>query len=212
LFTGLIETVGRLQRVYPEGGSRRLIVEAPFASELAIGESVAVAGVCQSVIARDHATFTVMAIPETLRRTQLGEYRAGRRVNLERALQLGDRLGGHLVSGHVDGTGRVARIRVQGADHLLYVAFPAEFAALVLAQGSIALDGVSLTVVEAAARQFSVALIPHTRACTTLGDLRVNDRLHLEFDLVGKYLLRFRQVEGVATPGLTDHPWETTGE
>jgi riboflavin synthase len=173
---------------------------------------VAIDGVCQTVLAHDQASFTVTAIPETLRRTRLGEYRAGHRVNLERALRLGDRLGGHMVSGHVDATGRVARILARGDEQIVFVAFPAEYAALVLAKGSVALDGVSLTVVDAAAHQFSVALIPHTRESTTLGELNVNDRLHLEFDLVGKYLLRFRQVRGVAAVDTSAFPWETSRE
>jgi riboflavin synthase len=138
-------------------------------------------------------SFSVTAVAETLRRTSLGSIRTGHEVNLERSLRLSDRLGGHMVTGHVDATGRVDSTRAGAAERILKVTFPADYGPLVVEKGSIAIDGVSLTVVEAGAKHITVALIPQTCDLTTLGDLHVGDKVNLEFDLVAKYLLRFRK-------------------
>lgn len=201
MFTGLIEAVGTVQATVPSGSTRRFVIEAPFASELTIGESVAVDGACQTVVAREQKTFAVEAIAETLKRTKFGDYRVGQPVNLERALRLADRLGGHVVQGHVDCTGRIGQIRLTGAERLVWVEFPGDYAPLVVDKGSVAIDGVSLTVVSAAARRLSVALISHTWASTNFARLRTGDAVNLEFDLMGKYMLRIKQV-GVGV-GLT---------
>lgn len=194
MFTGLIEAVGIVQALVPTGSLRRFVIEAPFTTELQIGESVAVDGACQTVVAREQKTFAVEAIAETLKRTKFGSYRVGQPVNLERALRLGDRLGGHVVQGHVDCTGKVGPIRQNGAERLMWVEFPGDYAPLVVDKGSVAIDGVSLTVVHAAARRFSVALIPHTWQATTFAGLRTGDSVNLEFDLLGKYMLRQKQL------------------
>lgn len=195
MFTGLVECMGRVRQVEPSGDSRVLTIDAPFAAELSDGESVNIDGACQSVVDRDKTSFTVVSIPETLRRTTLGLCRPGQLVNLERALRYSDRLGGHMVSGHVDCTGRVAQIQRGQGEHVLHVTFPADYAALLVEKGSVAIGGVSLTVVDATYSQLQVAIIPHTLKATTLGDCRVGDALNLEFDLVAKYLLRFKDVE-----------------
>jgi len=194
MFTGLIEAIGKVQALVPSGSTRRFVIEAPFAAELQIGESVAVDGACQTVVAREQKTFAVEAIAETLKRTKFGGYRVGQAVNLERALRLLDRLGGHVVQGHVDCTGKIGQIRHSGAERVMWVEFPGDYAPLVVDKGSVAIDGVSLTVVSAAARRFSVALIPHTREATTFAGLRTGDPVNLEFDLLGKYMLRMRQL------------------
>jgi riboflavin synthase len=194
MFTGLIEAVGTVQATVPSGSTRRFVIEAPFASDLAIGESVAIDGTCCTVVAREQKTFAVEAIAETLKRTKLGTYRVGQSVNLERALCLSDRLGGHVVQGHVDCTGKVGSIRESSTERILSVDFPGDYAALLVDKGSVAIDGVSLTVVNASARKFTVALIPHTWEATNLALLRAGDPVNLEFDLLGKYMLRIKQL------------------
>jgi riboflavin synthase len=190
MFTGLVESTGRLRAARRAGASRRFTIEAAFAPELVQGESVAVSGVCLSVEASDERSFEVTAVAETLARSTLGSARTGHRVNLERSLTLSDRLGGHLVTGHVDGTGRVRAHTRSAGGRLLAIDYPVEFDPWIVDKGSIALDGVSLTVVEAGRGRFTVALIPQTCAVTTLGGLTTGDRVNLEFDLVGKYLWR----------------------
>lgn len=195
MFTGLVECMGRVRLIEPSGAGRVLTIDAPFASELSEGESVNIDGACQSVVDIKGNSFSVVSIPETLKRTTLGSCRPGQSVNLERALRYSDRLGGHMVSGHVDCTGRVTEIRQGRSEHVIHVSFPADYAALLVEKGSVAIGGVSLTVVEASYAQFSVAIIPHTLTSTTLGDFRVGDAVNLEFDLVAKYLLRFEDVK-----------------
>jgi riboflavin synthase len=194
MFTGLVEHKGRLRAVKPEGASKRFSIEVPFASELEMGESVCTQGACLSVVELGRDVFSVTAVAETLRRTSLGGMRVGQKVNLERSLRLSDRLGGHMVTGHVDATGRVDSTRAGAAERILKISFPADYSPLVVEKGSIAIDGVSLTVVEAGAQHVTVALIPQTCDLTTLGDVHVGDKVNLEFDLVAKYLLRFRQL------------------
>src|SRR5437870_6643787 len=194
MFTGLVEALGRVERAAPDGsGGRRLTLAAPFAAELALGESVAVNGACLTVVERDAGTFGVEAGPETLRRTDLGELAVGDRVNLERSLQLGDRLGGHLVQGHVDGIGHVAERHPQGGWETIWFAAPAELVAQMVPKGSVAVDGVSLTLVDVTADRFSVALIPHTLAATTLGFKRPGAKVNLETDLIGKYVSKWME-------------------
>lgn len=190
MFTGLIECMGRLREARPAGGSRQFTIEAPFVSELTHGESVAVGGVCLSVECCHAGAFEVTAVAETLSRSTLSAVRPGQSLNLERSLRLSDRLGGHLVTGHIDGTGRVLSHTEGRAGRLLAVDFAVEFNPFVVDKGSIAVDGVSLTVVEARSGRFSVALIPQTWQATTLGRLKAGDRVNLEFDLVAKYLWR----------------------
>jgi riboflavin synthase len=163
---------------------------------LSIGESVAVNGACLSVIERDAHSFRFRAGPETLLRTNLGELVAGDRVNLERALRLSDRLGGHLVQGHIDGVGHIAERQRQGEWETVWFACPAELAAQMVSKGSIAVDGVSLTLVDVGADRFSIMLIPHTLANTTLGFKQPGAIVNLETDLIGKYVWKSLQALG----------------
>jgi riboflavin synthase len=194
MFTGLIEALGTVRRVELDGVGRHLVLAAPIlAPELAVGESVAVNGVCLTVVANDTETCRFQAGPETLGRTNLGALTPGDRVNLERALRLSDRLGGHLVQGHVDGIGQIADRQQQGDWELVWFTCPAALAAQMVSKGSVAVDGVSLTLVDVGPDRFSVALIPHTLTHTTLGYKRVGATVNVETDLLAKYLHKMVQ-------------------
>jgi riboflavin synthase len=192
VFTGLVEDVGTIARV--ERGQGTCLFEVrPSAlpvEELATGDSIAVDGVCLTVTARGGGAFAVTAVDETLRRSTLGERSAGEPVHLERALRLGDRLGGHMVQGHVDGVGSIAERRAEGDNLELTVTAPPALLRYVVEKGSIAVDGVSLTVVRADDYAFAVALIPHTIAVTALGRKQVGGRVNLEVDMIAKYVER----------------------
>ena len=198
MFTGIIEEVGRVEAVVPLAGGRRLRLACGFAGELRVDESVAVEGVCLTVVAQDARGFEATAVEETLSKTTLGRLAAGDRVNLERAVRLGGRLDGHLVQGHVDTTGRVSRVEVLADSHVVAVSYPAEHAGLVIARGSLCVDGVSLTVARLDDRAEGgptvvLAIIPHTWGHTTAGEWAPGRAVNLEFDLVGKYVLRAAQ-------------------
>jgi riboflavin synthase len=198
MFTGLVETMGIVRRLEADGAGRQLVIGVPsFGSELAVGDSVAVNGACLTVVEWDAETCRFQAGPETLRRTNLGELMPGDGVNLERALRLGDRLGGHLVQGHVDGRGRLVERRRQGDWELVWFDCPAELAAQMVPKGSVAVDGVSLTLVDVATDRFSVALIPHTLANTTLGLKQPGASVNLETDLLAKYVWKCLRGVGV---------------
>jgi riboflavin synthase len=200
MFTGLVERMGEVRRVDPDGaGGRTLVLTASgFAGELSIGESVAVNGACLSVIERDAHSFRFQAGPETLLRTNLGELVAGDRANLERALRLSDRLGGHLVQGHIDGVGQIAERERQGEWETVWFTCPAELAAQMVGKGSIAVDGVSLTLVDVETDRFSIMLIPHTLANTTLGFKQLAATVNLETDLIGKYVWKSLQARAAS--------------
>jgi len=192
MFTGLIEATGRVRAVRGTAGGLRLdIASAGLATaELAVGESVAVSGVCLTVIARDREGFAVDVSDATLACTTLGGWQVGSAVNLERALRVGDRLGGHLVSGHVDAVGRVLAIESVGDGQRWRFALPAELARYVAVKGSIAVDGVSLTVNAVAETHFEVNLIPHTLAHTVFAAGAVGDPVNLEVDQIARYAER----------------------
>ena len=189
MFTGLIETVGRVQRVVPGAGATRLTIatDLPVAS-MRDGESVAVDGVCLTVARRKGSGFEADAVAETLKRTTLGALRVGDPVHLERSLSLGDRLGGHLVQGHVDAVAKVVALRRGGDDVRLTIALPTALRGLVACKGSIAVHGVSLTVSAVRSRSFEAALIPVTLARTKLGSLRPGEGVNLEADVIARYL------------------------
>jgi riboflavin synthase len=192
MFTGLVESLGRVAGVVDEPPGKRLVIEAAsIAAEAALGESICTSGCCLSVVRVDGPRIEFQAGPETLSRTTLGNLRTGSSVNLERSLRLADRLGGHLVTGHVDGLGRL-QSRQQEGDWLtcFFSASPALLGQMA-SKGSVAIDGVSLTVCEVTSTAFSVALIPHTLALTTLGALVEGDAVNLETDLVFKYVARW---------------------
>jgi len=189
MFTGLIETVGRVRRVVPAAGSTRLTIETDLpVAAMRDGESVAVDGVCLTVTRRSGKAFEADAVAETLSRTTLGGLGPGDAVHLERSLAVGDRLGGHLVQGHVDAVAKVVSLRRRGHDVRLDVALPKALRGLVAAKGSIALQGVSLTVSAVRPRSFEVVLIPETLVRTKLGRLRAGDGLNVEADVVARYL------------------------
>lgn len=200
MFTGLIEATGRVSASVESPAGRRLTFAAPFAGELGIGESVAVSGVCLTVVERDATAFAADVSPETLRVTTLGALTPGARVNLERPLRADARLGGHFVLGHVDAVAEVLDWRAEGDSWWLEVALPAGLAMWVVAKGSIAVDGISLTVASLGDDRFGVQIIPHTRAATTLADRRPGDRVNLEADIIGKYAARLAELSR-ATPG-----------
>jgi riboflavin synthase len=188
MFTGIIETLGEVKSVVPMADGRELTVAAPFAGGLALGESVAVNGACLTVVARDAVACRFQAGFETLERTNLGELAKGDRVNLERALRFGDRLGGHLVTGHVDAVGRVAARTPRGEFELIWFSVPPEWTVQMVPKGSVAVDGVSLTLVDVTTDRFSVMLIPHTLAVTTLGGKGVGGAVNIETDMLAKYV------------------------
>ena len=194
MFTGLVEALGRVERVRDEHSGRWLTLVWPglkaVGDPLAIGESVAVNGCCLTVVEAEPGgdSFVVQAGPETLARTNLGTRSAGDAVNLERALRVGDRLGGHFVQGHVDTTAALAERRADGDWEFLAFSIDPEWSPLMVPKGSIAVDGVSLTLVDVADGRFSVMLIPHTLAVTTLGALRLGDRVNVEADMLAKHV------------------------
>jgi riboflavin synthase len=194
VFTGLVEALGEVREVRDEGPGRRLVVaEGRLAGELTLGESVAVNGVCLTVVAHEGSAFAVEVGPETLARTNLGGLQPGERVNLERALRVGDRLGGHWVQGHVDGVGRIAERRPDGPWETVWFACPHDLSRYMVPKGSVAVDGISLTLVEVRPEGFSVMLIPHTLAATTLGFKAPGTAVNLETDLLAKYLWQWAQ-------------------
>jgi riboflavin synthase len=192
MFTGLIEALGTVQSLTQAGAGRQLVVSAPtIAGQLALGESVAVNGVCLTVVETDRDRWRFEVGPETLLRTNLGSLRVQDRVNLERALRMGDRLGGHLVQGHVDGVGRITRKQQDGEWVMMAFTCPSELAAPMIPKGSIAVDGISLTLVDVARDSFSVMLIPHTLGTTTLGFKQPGDMVNLEVDQIAKYVKKY---------------------
>jgi riboflavin synthase len=192
MFTGIVEAMGRVEAVEERGDLVRFSVEVPGVAEGArIGDSVAVNGACLTVVEAGGGRLAFEAVRETVARTSLGGLRAGERVNLERALRADARLDGHIVQGHVDATGRVERLERAGDDVRLFVACEPAFAELLVEKGSVAIDGVSLTVVGVREGGFDVALIPHTLAVTTLGDRAPGDAVNLEADVLGKYVRKY---------------------
>lgn len=190
MFTGIVEELGCVRTVTETARGLLIRIDAVRVRDsLRIGDSIAIDGVCQTVVELDSAGFAVTAIGTTLSRTTLGSLQAGVRVNLERALALGERLGGHLVQGHVDGTGRVTGIGHVGEHVLLDVSLPADVAGITVLHGSIAIHGVSLTVNELLPDDgVQVALIPHTWEHTNLRHLGVGDRVNIEGDMIGRFV------------------------
>jgi riboflavin synthase len=192
MFTGIIEAVGKVVSAEERGELVRFAVEAPEVTEgVKLGDSVAVNGTCLTVVEATPAVLAFEAIRETLLKTSLGGLAPGSRVNLERAMRADARLDGHIVQGHVDDTGRVAKLVRDGDDVRFYVDCAPEFADLLVEKGSVAIDGVSLTVVDVRTDGFDVALIPHTLVVTTLGERTPGDPVNLEADVLGKYVKKY---------------------
>jgi len=187
LFSGIVEALGEIRSAVPARGGVRLSIAAPFEG-LALGESVCVSGVCLTVIAASAGSFEADVSAETLRRSKLGRLQGGDLVNLERSLRLGDRLGGHLVFGHVDGIGRLRAVVPEGESAIFEFEVPKTVSRYLVEKGSVAVDGVSLTVFRCTEAVFSVAVIPHTARVTTIGRLRPGDEINLESDMIAKYV------------------------
>ena len=192
MFTGIVETVGKIVRLDKSGDLAQIVAEAPAVSVgVKRGDSIAVNGACLTVTTIDGGRLSFEAVAETLARTNLGELAIGSGVNLERAMRADQRLDGHIVQGHVDAVGRVRALNREGADVRLVIDCDPSFSVLLVDKGSVAIDGVSLTVVHAETRGFDVALIPHTLESTTLGHRRAGDRVNLEADVLGKYVKHY---------------------
>lgn len=204
MFTGLIEDVGRIRQIQPGDRSTTFTVVTGLARQtFRLGDSLAVNGACLTVVAMDGESVTVTAVAETMARTGLGELSVGARVNLERPLQMGARLDGHLVQGHVDGLGRVQDVRREGDAYRVRIGLPTELERYVVSKGSVAVDGISLTVADAGAGWFEVSVIPHTWQNTTLADRRRGAAVNLEMDIIGKYVAKMLQAYGRGAGGLS---------
>ena len=187
MFTGIVEELGRVRRIEP---GRITVAATTVLDGTRIGDSIAVNGVCLTVVAMGNGEFTADVMPETLRKSGLGQLHAGDPVDLERAMPADGRFGGHIVSGHIDGVGRVREVRPEGNARIFTIEAPREVLALVVEKGSIAIDGISLTVASVSATSFTVSIIPHTAAETVLATRRAGDTVNLENDIIGKYVQR----------------------
>ncbi len=198
MFSGLVEATARIVNLLEEPGGVRLVLERPSEyTDVRLGDSIAIQGCCLTVVELTDVSLSFQAGRETLSRTSLGKRRAGEKLNCERSLKLGDRLGGHLVTGHIDGQGALKSRDDEAAWSNMVFSAPPALLRQMASKGSVAIEGVSLTLVHVTNETFSVALIPHTLAHTTLGDLKVGDAVNLETDLLAKYVQR--QLETAAT-------------
>ncbi len=202
MFTGLIQDMGEIQSLRHRGGGVSLTISTQLdLCSVKVGDSVAVEGVCLTVVEVSGRTFSVEVSPETLGRTTLANLKKGQPVNLETALKMSDLLGGHLVSGHVDGTGEITAVAREGNSLRYRFRVPPEVGRYLIEKGSVAVDGISLTVAECRDQGFSVSVIPHTAERTTLGKKKAGDKVNLENDLIAKYVEKFvHQAGGTASP------------
>jgi riboflavin synthase len=198
MFTGLIEAIGRVERVEDSASARELTVSAPFARECRPGDSIAVNGVCLTAASVGSDRFEAVLSPETLRATTAGAWTVGQRVNLERPLRPDGRVGGHFVLGHVDGVGRIARVREQNDCRWVDIEVPAALAGCLVPKGSLAVDGISLTVASLEGTRVGVQIVPFTREHSGAGDWRAGDAVNVEADVLGKYVARL--LEAYAAP------------
>ncbi len=193
MFTGLVEATGRVCSIESHGEQARLTVALPFAAELVDGESVAVNGCCLTVTTHDDESACFDVLKQTLDVTSLGELSKGRLVNLERAMRAGDRFGGHFVQGHVDTTGQIVDLSEHGQDHRLEISLPADIQRLCIDKGSLAVDGISLTIAELGEESAVFWIIPHTMQHTRLSDAQVGQKVNLEADVIAKHIARLMQ-------------------
>lgn len=205
MFTGIIEEVGRVRRIQRGAASAHIEIESRKVLEgTKIGDSIATNGVCLTVTSLGPASYTADVMHETLRRSSLGELRAGNPVNLERALAVGDRLGGHIVTGHIDGCGTIRRIEDDDNAVWYTIGANAQIMRHVVEKGSIAIDGISLTVASVDAASFKVSVIPHTRAQTNLSSKATGSTVNLECDVIGKYVEKLMGIPNAGTEDVTD--------
>jgi len=196
MFTGIVEEIGTIARITRGADSSQIMIEAQeILADCKIGDSIAVNGTCLTVIAVDASSFVADVSPETFRRTNLGELKPGDKVNLERSLRLQDRLGGHLVLGHIDEVGIISRLQSEANATLMEVTVSDEAMRYIVFKGSVCVDGVSLTVANLSANAFEVSLIPYTKQITTMGVKRVNDKVNIEVDILGRYVERLLSQE-----------------
>lgn len=194
MFTGIVTDIGRVRKVEPTERDRRYEIETAWdTATIELGASISHAGCCLTVTETGPGWFAVEVSGETLSKTTLGGWKAGDRVNLERAAKLGDELGGHIVSGHVDGLGRVVSVTPEGGSHRIDIEAPAPLHRFIAPKGSITVDGVSLTVNAVEGRTFGINIIPHTWQATTLGGLKSGDAVNLEIDMLARYLARWQE-------------------
>ncbi len=202
IFTGIVEESGKVKDVRRGGQSCQLDIEAELVlADVKLGDSIAVNGVCLTVVDFNRSRFTADVMLETLKKTSLESLRPGDRVNLERALRLGDRMGGHMVLGHVDGVGRITEQQKVDIAMVTWISCSGDLLRYILPKGSVAIDGISLTVVDVGADRFSVSLIPHTAGMTTLGWKKPGALVNLETDIIGKYVERLLKTPGKRLPG-----------
>jgi riboflavin synthase len=195
MFTGLIEAVGRIERLEETSTGRRVSVASPFGAELAAGDSVAVNGVCLTVVSARRDDFAADLSRETLAVTSFGTMEAGRLVNLERPVRADARMGGHFVLGHVDRTSRIRELRTDGDGYWLDVELPTDLARYVVPKGSIAVDGISLTIASLSRAEVGIQIVPFTREHTSLREAAIGDRVNLEADVLGKYVARILAID-----------------
>jgi len=194
VFTGIITDIGRVRAVAETARDRRYEIETAWdTAGIDLGASISHSGVCLTVVEKGTGWFAVEVSGETLSKTTLGAWMAGTKINLERATRAGDELGGHIVSGHVDGLGRVVEITPDGGSHRIVIEAPEPLHRFIAAKGSITVDGVSLTVNSVDGRRFGLNIIPHTWEATTLGQLQVGDAVNLEIDMLARYLARWQE-------------------
>ncbi len=193
MFTGIIETLGTIKAKRPLSGGMELDIEAPFTHEINVDDSICTSGVCLTVVRKKNLVYTVQAVEETLRKTSLGSLNVGGKVNLERCLTPQSRLDGHIVQGHVDTIGTITSIEHEGSNWLITIQYPDSFRDLIVGRGSIAVDGISLTIARESGNTFTLAIIPYTWEHTTLHERKTGDSVNLEFDILGKYVVRFLQ-------------------
>ena len=194
MFTGIIEALGTISRIASQGSGKVLTIDTDMdLSTCRIGDSIAVNGACLTAVSLEKHRFSVDMAPETVARTTFHEKSAGSRVNLERALRLSDRLDGHLVSGHIDGTGTIVSMKRQSNAVVIAIEVAGAMADEMIEKGSVAVDGISLTINRVMDRSFELSIIPHTADITTIGFMKVGDRVNIETDMLGKYVRRFLQ-------------------
>ena len=196
MFTGIIEAVGKITRIESTGTNRSFWVESPIAPELKVDQSLSHEGVCLTVEAVENGEHKVTAIDETLKKTTLRDWKEGRKVNLERCMQMNGRLDGHIVQGHVDATAMCAKRTEMNGSVLFTFDFAEQFAPLVIEKGSIAINGTSLTVFDVTKNSFTVAIIPYTFEHTSISQVQAGDQVNIEFDMIGKYISRIAELKG----------------
>lgn len=191
MFTGIIKEVGNINSVKNLDGGKEFTISCDLASGLEVDQSISINGVCHTVTACNGATFTVQSVEETLRKTNIGSLTEGDAVNLERSMRPDQLIDGHIVQGHVDATGEITGIEQEGTDWLFSIEYPETYKDLIVGRGSIAIDGISLTVASEKDNRFKVAIIPYTYEHTNMHDRNEGDKVNLEFDVLGKYVVRY---------------------